>query len=612
MNEFVQAKQQLLSIHEPLLNLAKSYESKWVENKISQLQSRLNKEAFEIMVIGEFSNGKSTLINALLGDEILPASLRPTTTILNRIVYQELPTFTLHYENGKKKKITRESFTKLVAPNPKDFKNEAALQDYVEEVILPIRHAEIGYPTDLCKEDVVLIDSPGMNDNDELREAVTTNYIPKSDAAIFVINARKALSQTEMDLMKRLYTKDITKVFFVLNFADVLKEAQRQEVYDFVYENLLEFTSEPKIYFTAARSALIHHRLNNGETLDRKLTRRLITFEETGIQKLKDDLLQFLIVEKGLEKIHRAVDGYEQVITQFGENTIQFEIDSLQNDAKKIEQQIAEITAKLKELPGKLEKSRKNASKVLEREKTKILMGYKSELYDISKIAQGIMTAGMRDKRHPETIKADIEAAVGSQESKITEQLQKKIKKLLEKMMADQANELNAEFEIIYNHNSYILPSYNSWDYEITLARDNRNYGGFFRGIFEVFAPTLVEKVDDYTDRRSLEKGYTRLREQVNDRFITGVEKRLTVAEKTMDMMFIQAQEALLTEITEQMEDEKIKNERALKNSQQDSKELDFQLTTMNNDLKMLGQYKEQINHIYAQYEAQVNTYAIN
>ena len=60
------------------------------------------------------------------------------------------------------------------------------------------------------------------------------------------------------------------------------------------------------------------------------------------------------------------------------------------------------------------------------------------------------------------------------------------------------------------------------------------------------------------------------------------------------------------------MEDEKIKNERALKNSQQDSKELDFQLTTMNNDLKMLGQYKEQINHIYDQYEAQVNTYAIN
>ena len=179
-------------------------------------------------------------------------------------------------------------------------------------------------------------------------------------------------------------------------------------------------------------------------------------------------------------------------------------------------------------------------------------------------------------------------------------------------MMADQANELNAEFKIIYNHNSYILPSYNSWDYEITLARDNRNYGGFFRGIFEFFAPTLVEKVDDYTDRRSLEKGYTRLREQLNDRFITGVEKRLTVAEKTMDMMFIQAQEALLTEITEQMEDEKIKNERALKNSQQDSKELDFQLTTMNNDLKMLGQYKEQINHIYDQYEAQVNTYAIN
>lgn len=610
MNEFINAKRQMASIHEPLVVLAKCYESKWVLNKLSQLQSRLHKEMFEIMVMGEFSNGKSTLINALLGDAILPASLSPTTTILNRIVHHETPTYTLYYENGNKKKITKEAFAQLVAPNPKDFKNKAALQEYVEETILPIRHAEIGYPTELCKEDVVLIDSPGMNDNDELREAVTTNYIPKSDAAIFVINARKALSQTEIDLMKRLYKKDVTKVFFVLNFADLLNETQQQEVYEFVQENLKEYADEPKIYFTAARSALLHHRLNNGETVDRKLTRRLIPYEQTGIQELKEELLQFLIFEKGLEKIRRAVEGYEQVVAHFSEQTIQFEIDSLENDAQKIEQKIATITAKLQELPSMLEKSRKNASKKLEREKTKILNWYKGSLYETTNKAQEIMASGIRDMRHPETIKSDIEAAVGSKESNIVEQLQNKIKKLLQQMISDQASELNSEFEFIYNSNSYILPSYNSWDYEITLASDRRNYGGFFRGLFEVFMPSIVDAVDDYTDRRSLEKGYNRLCEQVEERFIYGVEKRVKVAENTMNTMFEHAQEALITEITEQMEDEKMKNERALKNSQKDGEAIARQLATMNSDFEMLQHLLDKMNTIYAQYEAQVNAYA--
>ena len=62
----------------------------------------LDNEKFELVVVGEFSRGKSTFINAMLGKKILPAKKRATTAIISKIIYSDEPKYYLHYKDNKK------------------------------------------------------------------------------------------------------------------------------------------------------------------------------------------------------------------------------------------------------------------------------------------------------------------------------------------------------------------------------------------------------------------------------------------------------------------------------------------------------------------------------
>ena len=77
----------------------------------------LAKEKFELVVVGEFSRGKSTFINAMLGRTILPVSKNPTTTVISKIVYGGQPAYTLHSKTGQPDQpLTEAEFSRLVAP----------------------------------------------------------------------------------------------------------------------------------------------------------------------------------------------------------------------------------------------------------------------------------------------------------------------------------------------------------------------------------------------------------------------------------------------------------------------------------------------------------------
>ena len=101
------------------LELAEKFVSDLGVGKIAQdlhlMRMTLSREKFEIIVAGEFSNGKSTFINALLQDELLPSSNVPTTALINKIYFRNQPTFEVHFDNGKVQNISRLEFLDFVA-----------------------------------------------------------------------------------------------------------------------------------------------------------------------------------------------------------------------------------------------------------------------------------------------------------------------------------------------------------------------------------------------------------------------------------------------------------------------------------------------------------------
>ena len=197
---------------------------------------RTETKCFSIAVVGEFKRGKSTFINALLGREILPADIRPCSATLNRVTYGLRPHVSIYYkaQNGGERRVEEIAIDQLenyVTKLTPEARNNAA----------QIEEAVIHYPTEYCRHNVEIIDTPGLND-DENMTAVTMSVIPKVDAAILVIMPESPFSGYEGDfLTKHLLLQDLGRVMFVVTAIDRMRKPKdRERIVDVIRERIAE------------------------------------------------------------------------------------------------------------------------------------------------------------------------------------------------------------------------------------------------------------------------------------------------------------------------------------------------------------------------------------
>ncbi len=177
------------------------------------LRNRVLERRFTVAVVGEFKRGKSTLINALLGAEILPADVLPTTATVNRVTFGLAPSATLRFLDGRPPQNfpvdqLAQAVTKLTEAS-------TSLSASLEEAV-------VTWPVKLCSNGVDIVDTPGLSDEASMTE-VTRRLLPQADAAIFVISATAPFSMTEGDLLDELLKMGIHRIFFVLTGIDRLR-----------------------------------------------------------------------------------------------------------------------------------------------------------------------------------------------------------------------------------------------------------------------------------------------------------------------------------------------------------------------------------------------------
>jgi ribosome biogenesis GTPase A len=212
---------------------------------------RLDDGRVRIVVLGEIKHGKSTLINALLGGPLLPIGVTPTTgaVVGIRVDTQQRRTGTFLVDaNGERSELEPARFDVLARGKEQD---EAGR---VPELLVD---AERLPPT------LELIDTPGFNDIDRFRAAVSRSELPRADVLVLVLDATQVLSRSELTLIRDAIAAvgglgdSGARCLLVINRIDLVPEDERERIVEHMRSGLAEVIPgvlEP--YLTDAKSAL--------------------------------------------------------------------------------------------------------------------------------------------------------------------------------------------------------------------------------------------------------------------------------------------------------------------------------------------------------------------
>lgn len=318
---YTDKKEILMTKLQQLYIIAKDLELRNKMNSIGKNIECLDREKFELVVVGEFSRGKSTFVNAMLGKKILPARKKATTAVISKIIYSDEPKYYLHYKDETKniEEISEEKFLKLIAPKesaPEEEKKSE--QDFLDT----IDFADIAYPLEFCKDNVEIVDTPGINDINQNRIEITYRYLNQADAVIMLLSATQALSNSEVEFLKeRILGNHIQNIFFVVTHKDELDEISEQKVLNFVTKNIRDIlpeniTMDNRIFLVSSIQTLAYRMVKNGLELPTKTLRNnyVESLEHTGFNEFEDALAYFLTEEKGRAKINKYVSQSESII----------------------------------------------------------------------------------------------------------------------------------------------------------------------------------------------------------------------------------------------------------------------------------------------------------
>lgn len=244
--------------------------------RLALLRDKVREQAFNLVVCGEFKRGKSTLINALLGADVLPTAVVPLTSVVTVLMQADEPRAEVVLDGGERQPIAID-----------------ALPDYVTERGNPgnakgVREVLVGWPAAWLAGGLRLVDTPGIGSVHQHNTEVTRRCLPEADAVIVVASVEQPLGRNELDFLAEIRAH-AGKVFCLLNKIDQLGDDELAESTAFVTRVLDEaLGAEVPVFPVSARLAL-RARLAGDEPL----------VQRSGVGRFDAALRTFLARDRG-------------------------------------------------------------------------------------------------------------------------------------------------------------------------------------------------------------------------------------------------------------------------------------------------------------------------
>jgi Dynamin family len=294
----------------PLLRVAElagELGSERIREEATALAQRASEGRFYVACLGQFKRGKSTLLNALLGDRILPTGVLPLTTVPTVVRLGPSRGARVRFQGGKWMAIAPEDLPQFVSEelNPQNKKGVVGV--------------EVFSPSPLLAQGMCFVDTPGLGSVFEGNTAATQAFVPHIDAAIVVVGADPPISGEEVALLRKV-GKQVRDLVIVINKADRTTEEERQAAKSFTTKTLekhlrrpigpvYEVSAEERLagrgperdwqQFVAALEKLVHE---SGSDLARAAAAR-------GFARLTEEL--FTIIGEEREALIRPIEESE-------------------------------------------------------------------------------------------------------------------------------------------------------------------------------------------------------------------------------------------------------------------------------------------------------------
>jgi predicted GTPase len=371
-------------IEELIADLKTTFNSQEFKNELDEVSQYINNQKFSIGITGVMNAGKSTMLNALMGKEILGSAVVPETANLTIVKYDTKSSAKVFFWNTKEwNTIVRsanelDSIAAFVEETQKIFKEE--LNDYIkeesrsEEVDINnlalytsaeksgkkcnlVKYVELKSDLSFLQNGIEIVDTPGLDDPVIQREEITKEYLAQCDLMLHLMNVSQSATLKDVEfIIDALLYQNISKLLIVITRADTVSKKELQEVIDYtkssIERQLKAQNKDSKLDYIlntikfipiSGRMALLHRTQREEEAINAGFK-----LEDTGILEI-EEYLQETLFGANSSKSDLIVKSSKSKIIKLIEKelkSLNYEIILLSKSKEELEEDLKEFNTK--------------------------------------------------------------------------------------------------------------------------------------------------------------------------------------------------------------------------------------------------------------------------
>lgn len=329
-----------------LAEIARELDDRDLEAEALAEQQRLVEARFFAVCIGQFKRGKSTLLNALVGEAVLPVGVIPVTSVVTILCYADAPGAIVRFANGRSQSIRLE-----------------AIPDFVDERRNPHNQrgatvVQISLPSPVLRDGLCLVDTPGLGSVHAANTEATRAFIPRIDVALVVVGPDPPISGEELEAIRET-DRETGELAVVLNKADQAAPASLPEILEFTRTTIGSAIRQPlqHVFTVSALERLtMNEPTRDWAALETYLRRLSITAQERLLSRATD---------RAVARIARRLNHQ---LTQ-REDALRRPIAEIEQQVDRLRREVADVDRAVIELRFRFDAAETNLGATFERQR---------------------------------------------------------------------------------------------------------------------------------------------------------------------------------------------------------------------------------------------------